>query len=166
MYILAAVVAVVIIGIVLALNSGSNPQVSGPGGMGSSSSTQVTQPGYSPVIPKNTVVTTSTVAVPAAPGVSAQLRVYDNDSGLTMSKSGFNKPYIKVNKGDTTNIWVTAVDADYDIRIPALGMGYDLIKKGEKKLLGVTPSTSGSYTIECDKLCPSSGKISIPFYVE
>jgi len=109
---------------------------------------------YTAEIPTGTVETKPEKEAPAAPNVTAKLGIYD----LLMTRNGFSPSSVTVKKGNLATISITAVDADYDVKIPYMEM-WTTIKKGEKKNLSFQTNTSGTFVFECDKLCPVGGKV-------
>ncbi len=108
---------------------------------------------YTAEVPKNAVETKPATEAPAAPNVTAKLGTYNID----MSRSGFSPASVTVKKGNLATIIITAVDADYDVRIPYMEMWVN-IKKGEKKNLSFQTNTTGTFIFECDKQCPAGVK--------
>lgn len=109
---------------------------------------------YTPEVPKNAVETKPTTEAPTAPNASSKLGTYD----VAMSRSGFEPASITVKKGNLATIYITAVDADYDVKIPYMEMWLN-IKKGEKKQFSFQTNTPGTFIFECDTQCPPTGKI-------
>lgn len=118
------------------------------------SAVELSERKYTADVPKDAVETKPEKEAPAAPNVTAKLGFYE----LLMSRSGFSPASVTVKKGNLATISVTAVDADYDVKIPYMEM-WVTIKKGEKKNLSFQTNTSGTFLFECDTLCPAGGKI-------
>lgn len=109
---------------------------------------------YTSEVPKGAVETKPQKEAPAAPNVTAKLGLYE----LSMTRSGFSPASVTVKKGNLATISITAVDADYDVKIPYMEM-WVTIKKGEKKSLSFQTNTSGTFLFECDTLCPAGGRV-------
>ncbi len=109
---------------------------------------------YTSEVPKSAVETKPVKEAPAAPNVKAKLGSYE----IQMTRSGFNPNSVTVKKGNLATIYITAMDGDYDVKIPYMEM-WTTIKKGEKKPLSFQINTSGTFIFECDKQCPAGGRI-------
>lgn len=109
---------------------------------------------YTAEVPKGAVETKPAKEAPAAPNVTAKLGTYE----IEMTRSGFSPASVTVKKGNLATIIITAIDADYDVKIPYMEM-WVTIKKGEKKNLSFQTNTPGTFIFECDKQCPAGGKV-------
>lgn len=109
---------------------------------------------YTPQIPNGAVETKPVTEAPAAPGVAAKLGTYD----IQMSRDGFDPASVTVKKGNLATIYITAVDGNYDVRIPYMEMWITL-KQGEKKPISFQTTREGTFLFECDKQCPAGGKV-------
>ena len=87
------------------------------------------------------------VSIPAAPGVSATLRVFD----ITAKENTFTPPTIAAYSGDTVHINFTATDKAYDIIFPDYNMK-QTAQKGETKVLEFQAQATGKFTYFCE-LC-------------
>lgn len=85
------------------------------------------------------------VSIPAAPGVKAQLRVFN----ITASNNVFTPSTVIANEGDTIHINFTAVDKTYDITIPDLSL-QQTAKKGETKVLEFGANPPGKFAFYCE----------------
>jgi plastocyanin len=98
----------------------------------------------------NSQVEDDSIAVPigvtdAAPGVKAQLRVFN-----ISAEGGLFKPSTVIaNKGDTVHINFTAVDKSYDMVLPDYGMK-QTADKGETKVFEFQAVMTGKFTYYCD----------------
>ncbi len=110
---------------------------------------------YNPAVPQNATATIPTQTAPAAPNVTEQLGIFN----MTVSASGFSPATLTVHQGDLVQILVTAVGGDYDIAIPYMGLSAT-ITKGQTQRISFGATSAGTFGFSCDKLCPSSGKIS------
>lgn len=88
-----------------------------------------------------------TVSIPAAPGVSAQLRTFN----ITAQKEKFTPSTVIAYTGDTIHINFTAVDREYDITFPDYNMK-QTAQKGQTKILEFQAQATGKFTYYCE-LC-------------
>ena len=95
--------------------------------------------------PKDVAV--PTVSIPAAPGATSQLRVFN----IKADNGAFTPSTVIANQGDTIHINFTAVDKTYDIILPDYGMR-QTATKGQTKVLEFQGSQSGKFAYYCD-LC-------------
>jgi len=86
-----------------------------------------------------------TVVTSAAPGVEAKLRAF----AVKADKGRFDPSKIIVNKGDTVNIVIDAVDKAYDFTIPDFGVRQTLTK-GERKVVEFQAASEGQFVYYCD----------------
>ncbi|MEK7651037.1 MAG: hypothetical protein AAB377_00740 [Patescibacteria group bacterium] len=105
---------------------------------------------YNPTIPKNAVVSESKAVAPAGPDpiLTNKSRTYD----LKATKSGFSPNSLTVGEFDTVQLDFTAVDNNYSLTIPYLGINFAATAKGETKRLVFTPTLSGTFTIEAGSI--------------
>ena len=85
------------------------------------------------------------VVIPAAPGVSASLRVFD----ISGNNGVFSPSTVTAYVGDTVHVNFTAVDKPYDITFPDYSMK-QTAQKGETKVLEFQATTAGKFTYYCD----------------
>ncbi len=112
---------------------------------------------YSAAIPTNATVTQAISVVPASPDSS--LLTKNRTYKISASASGFDPSSFTVNAFDTVTLDFTAVDGNYDLSIPYLGIYFYPVQKGQMKELILTPTDSGVFTFECRDYCPKSGTI-------
>lgn len=112
---------------------------------------------FTPAVPENAKLSEPKLEAPASanPSLETKQRFFD----LKATKDGFEPPSFTVNKGDTIQIDFTAVDADYDLDIPYLGVYFKVVKKGEGRRLPFSASTPGTFLFQCRDYCPASGPI-------
>ena len=161
----AAVVLIVavIIGIVVGRSTGSPASggVNGPAAGGTAGG-PTTGPGSTAtwgevpkdiVIPNQGATATSVpkdvaipkVSIPAAPGVSATLRVFD----ISADGGKFTPSTVAAYTGDTIHVNFTAVDKAYDITFPDYGMK-QTAQKGQTKVLEFQAQAVGKFAYYCD----------------
>ena len=110
---------------------------------------------FDPTVPGEDVeLTQPKVSAPAAPGVKAQLRVFD----MSASENGFIPEQIVVNQGDTINVKLKAPTVGYDIALPDLGL-YQSVDQGVEKTLAFQALTPGTFTYLCRDMCPGGKEI-------
>lgn len=109
------------------------------------------------VVPSGTVVPEvgeevrdSNIAVPtvstsAAPGAQAKFRAFS----IKAERGRFDPSRIIVNKGDTVNIVVEAIDRDYDFTLPDFGLK-QVIARGERKVVEFQAVNEGEFVYYCD----------------
>ncbi len=85
------------------------------------------------------------ISIPAAPGVQAQLRVFN----ISAEKGVFTPSTVIANEGDTVRINFTAVDKTYDMTVPDLNLR-QTAQKGETKILEFGANPSGKFTYYCE----------------
>jgi len=114
-------------------------------------------PEYIPEIPEEVEVTIPVNEAPASlnPNLDTKMRFYE----MRATKDGFEPSSLAVEGGDTVQIKFTAVDGDYDIDFPYLGVYFNVVRKGETKTLPFDTSLSGTFGFLCRDYCPDSGKI-------
>ncbi len=150
----------VVIGL-LAKNSG-NPAPAGGENIGNvpvttSSSRNVSNvpaKTFTAEVPKNTQPTTPVKEVAASPSGGIKVLTFN----VAITKAGANPPNINVKKGNSVEIFITAVDGDYDWGVPYLSY-YQSMKKGEQKKVAFDATLAGTYSVECRDHCPASGKV-------
>jgi heme/copper-type cytochrome/quinol oxidase subunit 2 len=100
------------------------------------------------------------VAVPttqtnAAPGVSAQYRSFS----ISANNNTFSPNTVVAKIGDSVIINITAVDKNYDVVQPDLGLKQS-ITKGQTKLMAFSPMSTGKFMFYCSSCGgPSKGPI-------
>ncbi len=114
------------------------------------SATYATIPAGTQVVGQNATNTAKDIAVPkvvipAAPGVSASLRVFD----ISGNNGIFTPSTVTAYVGDTVHVNFTAVDKAYDITFPDYGMK-QTANKGETKVLEFQATNAGKFTYYCD----------------
>ena len=112
---------------------------------------------YVPQIPKDAELSVPKLESPASTNKDSETKALFFD--LKAARDGFNPPKITVNKGDNLQIDFTAVDGDYDLDIPYLGVYFAAVKKGTTKRLPFDTSLSGTFVFECRDYCPPGGTI-------
>ena len=142
----AIVVILVVLGVVFGWFSG----LAGSAGGGNGNVSPVSQ------IPPGTVapgvnatgtakdVAVPQVVIPAAPGATSQLRVFN----VTADNGAFDPSTIIVNQNDNVTVNFKAVDKAYDITFPAYGM-YQQAAKGQTKILAFQAVTPGKFPYYC-----------------
>ncbi len=85
------------------------------------------------------------VSIPAAPGVTSLLRVFD----IKAEKGVFSPSTVTAYVGDVIHVNFTAVDKGYDITFPDYGMK-QVAGKGETKVLEFQAGSSGKFTYYCN----------------
>jgi len=113
--------------------------------------------GYKPDIPKEVDLTPPKLEAPASanPELQTKIRFFD----LKATKDGFEPKSFVVNKGDSVQFDFTAVDGDYDLDFPYLGVYFSVVKKGETRRLPFDTSLAGTFLFECRDFCPKDKKI-------
>jgi plastocyanin len=142
------IVVLVILGFVFGWFSGISGGNVGTGGTGSLTKSAVPAGTVVPGVgatstPKNVAV--PQVVTPAAPGVSAQLRVFN----ISADKDAFAPSTVIANEGDTVHINFTAVDKTYDITFPDYGMK-QTAAAGETKILEFQATSPGKFAYYCE----------------
>lgn len=112
---------------------------------------------YSSEVPVGAVLTVPRHSAPNNPNPEAKTRSLFFD--LRITKNGFSPNTFTVQKGDTLQIDVIAVDGTYDIEFPYLGTYFNPIPQGEVKRLPVNAPEVGKFLFRCRDYCPSSGAI-------
>ncbi len=100
-------------------------------------------------------LTPARLVIPAAPGATAQLRVFD----MTASPDGFSLDKIVVNEGDTVSIRMTAGTDAFDIAIPSLGLHQTAEPGGGTRTLEFQAPAAGTYPFMCQDACPGGAKL-------
>ncbi len=136
-------------------SNGSGVSNTGTNGAGANnnqqqSATYATIPAGTAVVAQNATGTAANIAVPkvvipAAPGVSASLRVFD----ISGNGGVFTPSTVTAYVGDTVHINFTAVDKAYDITFPDYNMK-QTAQKGETKVLEFQATNAGKFTYYCD----------------
>lgn len=90
-------------------------------------------------------VAVPTVTTSAAPGVSAKLRAFS----IKADAGKFDPSNIIVNKGDTINIVVEAIDNNYDFVMPDFGLK-QVMEKGQKKVVEFQATNEGQFVYYCE----------------
>lgn len=85
------------------------------------------------------------VVIPAAPGVTSNLRVFD----IKGEKGKFVPSTVAAYAGDVVHVNFTAVDKAYDITFPDYGMK-QTAAKGETKVLEFQAAATGKFAYYCD----------------
>lgn len=110
---------------------------------------------YTAETPKNVTESVAVAEAPITGNPSVKQGFYD----INMSRDGFSPNSIAVKRGNLVKIRVTAVDGDYDFRIPYTEMSI-FIKKGETKPISFQATASGTFLFECRDACPLNKKVS------
>ncbi len=149
--IIAVLLAVLGILLVLGLRTPGAPLLGGEGGMEAGN-------GYDPTshVPSaSEPLTEARTVAPAAPGVTAQLRVFD----MTATAGGFEPDRLVVNEGDTISVRMKAGASAFDIVVPDLGL-HQTARPGEgEKVLEFQASAAGTYPFACEDECPGGRKL-------
>jgi len=157
-YILTALIVFIVGGTVFGLLNRQKKETAddskNPTNASGTSPTADTQKYYTPEVPKDAKVTKATVEAPASPNnPNEKLRIFD----LAVSVNGYQPDNFTINKGDTVQIRMKAVDGDYDFSLPWGGL-YQSAKKDETKSIAFGATTPGTYIFQCRDHCPA-GKI-------
>ncbi|MDO8536903.1 MAG: cupredoxin domain-containing protein [bacterium] len=163
---IGAAVVVVLVVIVLLAGRGSGPGSSGPGGQEppagppappAGSVTREAAPENVVVpeedsknVPENVAVPTDVTTAGAQKG--ADHRTYE----IKADNNTFTPDTIIVNAGDLTDIYITAVDRNYDFTQPDYGFRTQ-IPKGSRTRIAFTAGSAGKFTFYCD-VCGGFGK--------
>lgn len=92
------------------------------------------------------IVAVPEVSAPAAPGVSSKLRIFN-----LVGENNQISPYvIAVRDGDSVRINLQAIDQDYDLTIPDLGMQI-VVSQGSDRNLGFQANGVGSLDFYCQR---------------
>lgn len=96
------------------------------------------------------------LAVPLAsfktlPGAESKVRTFE----ITAQKNAFSSQKIIVGEGDIVKIRFTALDNQYDLFFPALGVKTQA-KKGETKFIEFQAVSSGSFEFLCETCGPKT----------
>ena len=156
-WVIGGALAIVVIGVTFYLGRQSaGPVLSEPGAgspaapMGASSPTHSAAPANA-VAPNEgekqiaaAEVAVPVAQVPAAPGSSASLRQFS----LKVQGGSYNPNQIIVNQGDTVNINLTAVDANYGFTQPDYGLNA-VVKQGQTRMIGFQALQPGKFTFYC-----------------
>ncbi|MCL4404076.1 cupredoxin domain-containing protein [Patescibacteria group bacterium] len=140
----AIVVVLVVLGVIFGWFGG----LAGPVGNNGSSPVSAVPPGT--VAPDVNATGTAAgvaipqVVVPAAPGATSQLRVFN----ITADNGIFDPSTVIVNQNDNVTVNFKAVDKAYDITFPAYGM-YQEAAKGQTKILAFQAVTPGKFPYYC-----------------
>lgn len=108
-------------------------------------------------VPEDAVPTPPKTETPASTNPDLGTKILGFD--LRASRGGFSPSSIVVNHGDTLVIDFTAVDDDYDLDIPYLGVYFPAVSEGSTKKLPLDTSLPGTFTFQCRNSCPLTGVI-------
>jgi len=72
----------------------------------------------------------------------------------------FQPPDLIVNEGDVVDIRLSAMDRDYEIYLPELGI-YKLVAKGKKSEVQFQAFPAGKHVFRCKAICLDSPKASL-----
>jgi heme/copper-type cytochrome/quinol oxidase subunit 2 len=96
----------------------------------------------------NTGVTAGTavpaVQVPAAPNSAASFRSFS----IQVSNNAYNPSTVVVNQGDTVNLKIVAVDANYGFNQPDYGLSSAIVQ-GKTQTIQFQATQSGDFTFYC-----------------
>ncbi len=111
-------------------------------------------PGYKLEVPDIVEVppTEPVASAPTSPDSKTRLSVY----AVEVSQSGFSPSRISISHNDSIEIIIYALDNDYDVAIPFLGL-YSRIGQGEEKSINFRATVEGTFTFECRDFCPATG---------
>lgn len=112
---------------------------------------------YIPEVPRGAEVSEAKLEAPASTNKDSDAKSLFFD--IKATRDGFNPSSITVNKGDNVQIDFMAVDSDYDLDIPYLGVYFAVVKKGMTKRLPFDTNLPGTFLFTCRDYCPSSGTI-------
>jgi heme/copper-type cytochrome/quinol oxidase subunit 2 len=124
------------------------------------SSTRAAVPLAATVPDKGATDTPSNVAVPSVEGIGDPSgNVSYRSFNINIRNNAFSPDTVVVNQGDTINLEITAVDANYSFTQPDYGFNI-LIGKGEKKTVQFQALQSGDFTFYCASCGgPSQGPV-------
>ncbi len=159
--IVIGLVLVVVLALIVVLGVSqkkSGPQVSSrPGGPTPQQTAPQPAPGYTPEVPKNAELTPPKLEAPASPNPEDPSKMVFYD--LKATKNGFEPSTITVREGDSLRFDFTAVDGDYDLEIPYLGVYFFVVPKGVTRTLSTGTGPAGTYEFSCRDYCPEGKKI-------
>lgn len=112
---------------------------------------------FTPEVPENAAPTPPKTETPASTNPDLGTKILGFD--LRASRGGFSPSSITVNRGDTLIIDFTAMDGDYDLDIPYLGVYFPAVSEGSTKKLPLDTSLPGTFTFQCRDSCPFTGAI-------
>jgi len=157
-YILTALIVFIIGGVVFAVVNRKNKETGGnlpsEKNQASNSPTAEAKKYYTAEVPENAKLTKPAQEFPSSPGkTEKKIRIFD----MKVSKDGFSPNNLVVNRGDTIQINMTALDGDYDFSMP-VGHFYQFSKIGETKNITFDATLDGTFVFECRDHCPT-GKV-------
>lgn len=117
-------------------------------------------PAGSVVPQKGGVGVGASVAVPVVQGPGDPAGNVDYRSfTLSIQSNAFSPDTVIVNQGDTVNLEITAIDANYEFTQPDYGFN-DAIKKGKTQRIQFQALQSGDFTFYCESCGgPSKGPV-------